>query len=284
MTRPQAPPVPDVTLIHEGVEGLRVGRFDLGISSSCIIYRVGATVIDTGPPNQWRVVRRFLGERDVARVLITHHHEDHAGNGARCASEIGARVYLPEAGRRSVIEGFRLRPYQRLLWGVPARFDPEPVPVETEAGDGVRLRAIPAPGHSPDMTCYLEPDRGWLFTGDLYIASRPKFMRADETVGEQIASLRSILELDFETVFCAHRGIVLEGRRAIEAKLDYLVSLNDQIHDLHERGQSVAQITRTLLGRETWMSLLTFYHFSKRNLVKGCLESGPETDALSRGR
>ncbi|HEX9690889.1 MAG TPA: MBL fold metallo-hydrolase [Gemmatimonadales bacterium] len=258
-------------LEHQGIEGLRVGRFDLGISAACILYRVGSTVIDTGPPNQWRVVRRFLRERRVARVLITHHHEDHAGNGARCLAELGARVYLPEAGLRPAMDGFPLRAYQRVLWGAPRRFEPEPVPRQTDAGDGVRLRAIPAPGHSPDMTCYLEPERGWLFAGDLYIASKPRFMRADETVDDQIASLRSVLALDFATVFCAHRGVVVEGRRAIEAKLDYLVSLRDQVRDLHDRGHSIARITRTLLGRETAMSLLTMYHFSKRNLVRACL-------------
>ena len=42
---------------HEGIEALRVGRFDLGLSSSCIVYRLGDTVVDTGPPNQWSAVR-----------------------------------------------------------------------------------------------------------------------------------------------------------------------------------------------------------------------------------
>ena len=256
---------------HESVEGLRAGRFDLGINSSCIVYRLGSTVVDTGPPNQWAVVRKFLQERDVKRVLVTHHHEDHSGNAARLKDEMQATVFVPERGLEPMSHGFRLRPYQRIIWGVPGRLESRPTPGETEIEGGLRLLAVPAPGHSPDMTCYLEPERGWLFTGDLYIASRPRFMRADENVDEQIESLRRVGVLEFETLFCAHRGVVTDGQRAIRAKLDYLVSLRDEVRHLNAQGRSTGEITRILLGRESVMSFLTLFHFSKKNLVRGCL-------------
>ena len=256
---------------HEGVEGLRTGRFDLGISSSCILYRLGSTIIDTGPPNQWRVVRKFLSERDVDRVLITHHHEDHSGNGARLERDMNADVFLPSEGIELMKSGFPLRAYQRIIWGTPVRFEPQPIPDDFRLQGGVTLRAVHAPGHSVDMTCYLEPNRGWLFTGDLYIASKPRFLRADENMDQQIDSLRRVLSLEFETVFCAHRGVVATGRDAIKAKLDYLVSLRAEIRKLHAEGRGVSQIQRTLLGREGFLSLITLLHFSKRNLVRACL-------------
>jgi glyoxylase-like metal-dependent hydrolase (beta-lactamase superfamily II) len=262
---------------HEGVEGLRTGRFDLGISSSCILYRIGSTIIDTGPPNQWRVVRKFLSERDVDRVLITHHHEDHSGNGARLARDMKADVFLPSEGVELMKGGFALRAYQRIIWGTPVRFEPQPLPDDFRlpggggGGGGITLRPVHAPGHSVDMTCFLEPDRGWLFTGDLYIASKPRFLRRDENVDQQIDSLRRVLSLEFETVFCAHRGVVATGRDAIKAKLDYLVSLRAEVRKLHAEGRGVAEIQRTLLGREGFMSFITLLHFSKRNLIQACL-------------
>ena len=258
---------------HEGVvEALRVGRFDLGISSSCIVYRLGDTVIDTGPPNQWAPVRGFLAERLVARVVITHHHEDHSGNGARLLRETTSRVFVPAEGADSVRRGFRLRPYQRIIWGAPDRFAPELLPSELELSQGLRLRAISTPGHSPDMTCFLEPNRGWLFTGDLYISSAPRFSRADETVREEIESLRRVLALQFGTVFCSHRGVVADGPAAIRSKLDYLVTLRDRARALRSEGRSVRAITHELLGRERAVSLLSLFHFSKRNLVRSCLD------------
>ncbi len=46
---------------HDGVEGLKIGLIGSQLSTNCIPYRLGATVIDTGPPNQWR--RRLLADR-----------------------------------------------------------------------------------------------------------------------------------------------------------------------------------------------------------------------------
>ena len=250
---------------------MRFGRFNIGISSSCILYRIGSTVIDTGPPNQWRLVRKFLSERDVHRVVITHHHEDHSGNGARLERDMNADVFLPSESVELMRRGFPLRAYQRLFWGVPVRFEAKSVPDELSLERGFLLRAIPAPGHSSDMTCYLEPNRGWLFTGDLYIASKPRFLRADENLAEQIESLRGVLELDFETVFCAHRGVVTNGCEAIKAKLDYLVSLRDEVRKLHAEGRSVSEIKLTLLGPERMLSFITMFHFSKKNLIEACL-------------
>jgi len=85
---------------------LRTGRYNLGIGSSCIVYRLGDTVIDTGPPNQWPVVRRFLRERNVEQVLVTHHHEDHSGNGARLQRELKATVFFPPSGVALARDGF----------------------------------------------------------------------------------------------------------------------------------------------------------------------------------
>lgn len=256
---------------HDGVEGLRVGRFDLGISSTCIVYRLSRCVIDTGPPNQWGTVRGFFQERSVEQVLITHHHEDHSGNGAHLQRQMHAAVYMPHRGLDPMRHGFPLRPYQHVIWGAPEWFVPRAVPSEIRLADGLVLRPVATPGHSPDMTCYLEPHRGWLFTGDLYIASKPRYLRADESVDDEIESLRRVLEIDFATVFCAHRGVVPDGPGAIRAKLEYLLSLRDRVRELRREGQSIRAITRLLLGKEELISFLTLFHFSKRNLVRACL-------------
>jgi glyoxylase-like metal-dependent hydrolase (beta-lactamase superfamily II) len=259
------------TFEQDGVEGLRVGRFNLGISSTCIVYRIGKSVIDTAPPNQWARVRRFLQEHSIQQVMITHHHEDHSGNGARLQREMDAGVYLPASGVDLMRRGFPLRPYQHVIWGAPERFVPQPVPSEIELENQLTLRSLATPGHSPDMTCYLEPHRSWLFTGDLYIASKPRFMRVDENVDDEIESLRRVLDMEFGTLFCAHRGIVADGPEAIRAKLDYLVSLRERVRELRREGRSISEITRLLLGREKLMSFITLFHFSKRNLVRACL-------------
>lgn len=263
---------------HAGVEGLRVGRFPGQINTTCIVYRLGSTVIDTGPPNQWRTVRRFLAERDVRQVVVTHHHEDHSGNLAG-VGRLGREdlqepeLYCPERARERLARGFPLRLYQHLAWGRPGRCRPEPLPEEIRVEGVGSLRPLPAPGHSDDMTCFLAPDRGWLFTGDLYISSRVTYLRQDEDLRAQLVSLRRVLAADFETIFCSHRGPIAAGKEALRRKLDFLESLRQRVRHLRDQGRGLGEITRLLLGREDLMSWMTGFHFSKRNLIRACLDS-----------
>ncbi len=263
-----------------GIEGIRVGRFTSKINTTCILYRLGGTVIDTGPPNQWRFVRRFLEEKEVRRVLVTHHHEDHSGNLAPIRHTLKTPVLSPREGVEPLAKGYEVQLYRRLIWGRPRKVNPAPVPDRIELARGMSLVTIPAPGHSPDSTCYLEPDRGWLFTGDLYIAARTRYLRHDENLGEHIASLRRVLELNFDTPLCSHRGVISAGREALARKLDYLVSLRGEVHRLHAQEKSIAEITRELLGGEGHLGLFTRFHFAKRNLITACLElPDPSTES-----
>lgn len=45
---------------YKEVEGLRTGRFDLELNTSALLYRIGTTLIDTGPANRWQQVRAFF--------------------------------------------------------------------------------------------------------------------------------------------------------------------------------------------------------------------------------
>jgi glyoxylase-like metal-dependent hydrolase (beta-lactamase superfamily II) len=269
-------------LQHAAVEGLRVGRFSRRYNTTCILYRLGSTVIDTGPPNQWRLVRAFLAERAVRQVIVTHHHEDHGGNLAPIRRAFAAPLYAPRPGLAALASGFPLRPYQHLFWGRPEPVQARELPPRVALDDGGALEAIPASGHSADMTCLLERERGWLFAGDLYIAARTRLLRQDEDLGAEIASLRRVLGCDFDTLFCAHRGVLGDGKTVLRRKLDFLESLCQQVADLHGQGRSVPEITRVLLGREGLMTLVTGYHFSKRNLIAACLGALPPGPTASR--
>ena len=256
---------------YEGVEGIRVGRFNVGVNTTSIVYRVGSTVIDTGPPNQWPAVRAFLREKPIDRVLLTHHHEDHSGNGARIQREFGVQVLAPQKSLQLVAEGFKLRRYQRVVWGTPERFRPEPLPEEIELGQGARLRVLPAPGHAVDHVCLLEPTRGWLFSGDLFVGARTRYFRLDENVHPYIASLGRVAEQDVRVMFCGHRGVVESPCEALRAKCGHMVRIRDEARRLDAQGTSPAEITRRLMGREDAMRWVTSGHFAKGNLIASCL-------------
>lgn len=256
---------------YREVEGLRTGRFDLEVNTSAVLYRLGTTLIDTGPPNRWPQVREFLQKQPPERVLLTHHHEDHSGNAALIQATFGTQIMAHPAALPELAAGWRLRPYQRFFWGRPPKLEAKPVPESVQLEGGLHLRALPVPGHADDLVCYLEAERGWLFTGDLYVGGRPRYLRQDENLPLQIESLRTILQYEFKVVFCGHRGVVTEGYHAMEEKLDYLQSFCDQVKQLHGKGVPVREITRRLLGREDLTSLATLGHFTKGNMVRGCL-------------
>jgi len=258
-------------LEHEGVSGIRVGRFKAMINTSVIVYRVGDTLIDCGSPNQWRFVKRFMEKHRIARVLVTHHHEDHSGNGAFIRDELSLPVLAPQKSLKSLAEGYPIHLYRRIIWGMPRNYRAEPIPEIVELGNTLTLHVLPAPGHSPDMNCFWVPERGWLFTADLYISSYPQYSRKEDSTAGEIESLRRMLSYDFKTVFCAHRGIVKNGREAIREKLDYLESLRQEIQRLYGEGKSIKEIRDALLGKEKSVSWISFFHFSKKNMILSLL-------------
>lgn len=250
----------------EGVEAVRVGRTNR-LNTTCTLYRIGDTLIDTGPPNQWRHVRHFLQERDVAQVLLTHHHEDHGGNACRIAHAHHAKVYAHADGLPFYREGFPMKLYRRLVWGRPKKFEALELPGPIEAGPLV-LKPIHTPGHAPDHVCFFESRRGWLFSGDAFISQRPRFLRMDENPNQEIESLKHLLTLHFDTIFCAHRGLVLGGYEAMREKLKYLVSMREQIRHYLKTGDSVGEVTRRLLGNEEFLAFFSGGDFCKRNYVE----------------
>ncbi len=260
-----------------GLESLRVGRFQKKINTSCIVYRLGDLVVDAGPPNQWKYVQRFLKERAISRLLITHHHEDHCGNGAKIGKHFNCPVHAHPAGHKDLEQGFAVQWYRRMVWGKPERFkaeDFQPQNMTSQSGD-FSLQPLHSPGHSPDMTCFIEPQRGWLFSGDVYVASRPRFLTEDENPSQEIESLRNLLKQDFQTLFCSHKGMVENGPAAIKSKLEYLLELQGEARRLYQTGLASREISRQLLGKEEFLSLLSRGHFNKVNMIRALVHDCP---------
>ena len=72
-------------------------------------------LVDTGIPACGAAFERLLDAVDVRGVVITHHHEDHAGNVERVARR-GIPTWIAPATRPLVTTVERLRAYRRLTW------------------------------------------------------------------------------------------------------------------------------------------------------------------------
>lgn len=228
------------------VTGFEVGIAPMGKPiKSVYLYHLDSLLIDTGPHHLRGKVAPLITSTMVSQILLTHHHEDHSGNGALFQEKCGAPVFLHPYGVAKLAKGFNILPYQHILFGKAPRLEAQECPRTIES-DTIALQALHTPGHSRDHTVFYAAQEGWLFSGDLYVGEKIQFFRVDENIGQQIASLRKVVQLDFDVLFCAHRPSRKNGRTLIKRKLNYLESFNQQVHDLHRKGVVEKEIVRRL--------------------------------------
>jgi glyoxylase-like metal-dependent hydrolase (beta-lactamase superfamily II) len=239
------------------------------------VYYLDGLLIDSGPPNLAREVLKLCQELHVGQCVTTHHHEDHSGNHQLLHAQLHITPLAHAQGLARIAQP-ETRPqlYRRVAWGVP-----EPAPTQS-VGEWLetrkfRFQVIHTPGHAEDHIALYEPDRRWLFSGDLYLGPRLKYLRADEDVHALLDSLRRVIALEPEVLFCQHRGRVENAAARLRAKLDALVELGERIEDLRRQGLNEGEISRTLPGSDLRWRLWTGGHFSKRNFVRSFLRARP---------
>jgi glyoxylase-like metal-dependent hydrolase (beta-lactamase superfamily II) len=239
------------------------------------VYLLDGVLVDSGFAHARAALLRALAGRRVVRVAHTHVHEDHVGNDATLVEAFGASVLAPQSTLHLLANPARLnlRFYELLVWGRPA-----PLPGARPLGDvvetlGGRLEVVPTPGHTPDHVVLLEPERRWVFCGDLFLGAKVRAARPFENVADLIESLRRVLALRPTRLFCAHRGAIDEPAGALETKLRFLESLRAQVLELDRAGLSTDAIATRALGREALLQwAITGGDFSRAHLVRACLK------------
>ena len=254
------------------VYGFRTGRFDFGINTTFIIYRLGETLIDAGPSNQWPTIKRVLKPLNIQTLLITHHHEDHSGNANRISKLKKLLPYAPALGQEKLASGYPTPILQKLIWGSPLKVQTQTLPktliINKGSPSAAEVIAIATPGHAKDLTCLFFPKQKYLFSGDMYISKSLKYLRSDESLEQLMNSLEQLIALDFDILFCPHRGIVEKGKKALEEKLENLLNLCRQSQDLMEQGLTESEIVIQLLGPEDRLAKISKFNISKGNLIR----------------
>jgi glyoxylase-like metal-dependent hydrolase (beta-lactamase superfamily II) len=239
-------------------------------------YLVDGLLVDAGPPATARELVAWCRGQKVRQVVNTHHHEDHAGGDRALQRALGLPV-AASAGAIPVLADFpRLQFYRRAVWGQPGGVAVEPLGDLVETGH-YRFEVISTPGHCPDHVCLFEQEQGWLFSGDLFVHERVRYLRADEDVWATLTSLRCALALRPRLMICAHAGFVEDACSAIEGKIAYWEGLAAQARALRRQGLSLREITARLLGSESLMTRVTRGHFAKVNLIRALLHGNTST-------
>ena len=191
-------------------------------------FVVDGVLIDTGSQSLRRYFEHFIDEADFDQVRITHFHEDHTGCAAYIQKTKNAPIYIHEKSINTCAKPANYPMYRQLFWGKRKPFHAEAMP-KTFTSRSATWDVIDTPGHAFDHKAFLNRETGQLFTGDLYVTERTKVILAEESIPTIIHSLERVLTYDFEDVFCHHRGFVADGRQALERKLNYLLSLQQDV-------------------------------------------------------
>jgi len=246
-------------------------------------YAAGDTLVDTGLGSQGDALARFARDAGIRRAVITHHHEDHAGNANRLAQG-GVEVLAGERTAALVGRDLPIRFYQHFLWGKarPA--------LVARLGEGLRIgrrraELVPAPGHCVDQVAFHVPEEGWLFSGDAFVHERVKVFRRDEDFAATVATLERFLGLDFDVLLCAHRPRFAKGKDAIREKLGWLRDVEGKVRALHRDGVPVRDIARRAVPGARPLTAITLGDASAENMVRSILhgpEPRPEVSAALR--
>ena len=237
------------------------------------VYVVDGICIDTGQSRMRRWVLDFLKDFKLHRIVLTHHHEDHSGNAAALNLARNIPVFgHPVAAQKMRVQN-RILPYQHYMWGASAPVKVRHLP-DRIVSDSVVLRSIFTPGHSKDHVAFFEEKNGWLFSGDLFLAERIKYFRSDESMKDQIDSLKKVMTLDFQALFCAHNPKPADGKQRIAAKLLFLEELYGTIQHLWKMGLSVDEITNAVGLKETYLiKIICMGNVSMKNMIRSAVNS-----------
>jgi glyoxylase-like metal-dependent hydrolase (beta-lactamase superfamily II) len=200
----------------------------------------GWTVVETGPTTCLEELLAGLSEagiapEEVARVLVTHIHLDHAGGlGAVAARLPRARLGAHASALRHLLDPSRLIESARRAWGAAA--DPLwgavlPVPGdrldslnggERFAVDGGELEVLATPGHARHHLSFFDVPRRAMITGDsagVFLpgtrGARPAIPPPDLDLGLLFDSLRAMAEREPTELDYTHFGPVAGGAKLL---------------------------------------------------------------------
>lgn len=220
-----------------------------GITASYLIRGSKPCLIETGTALSAPVVIEGLeslgvGAADLATIVVTHIHLDHAGGvGDIARAYPNATVVVHERGARHLIDPTRLVASARMVFGSQMdRLFGDLKPTEAERivalgdvgsvdlGDGRYLHAFHNPGHASHHVGLVDSQTGDLYTGDaagVYVQQtaqvRPATPPPDFDLDLALQSLRKMAEVGPTRLLFSHYGPVTAIEETLSASREELI-------------------------------------------------------------
>jgi glyoxylase-like metal-dependent hydrolase (beta-lactamase superfamily II) len=225
----------------------RMAGYD-GITAGYLIRSDRPCLVETGTAQSAPIVRDALaalgvGPADLATVVVTHIHLDHAGGVGDIAEMFpSAEVVVHELGARHLADPCRLMASARMVYGdeLDELFgELAPTPADrirtvervgmVDLGGGRRLESHYSPGHAKHHVGLVDSASGDLYVGDaagIYIPEtgdqRPATPPPDFDLGVALESLRMFAALQPARLLFSHYGPVDDVTVALERSAEEL--------------------------------------------------------------
>ncbi|MBK1851802.1 quinoprotein relay system zinc metallohydrolase 1 [Marinobacter sp. 1-4A] len=213
----------------------------------------GVVVIDTGPSRRYGEEFRALIEshtsEPIVKVLITHHHPDHAFGSQ--AFEPNTLYMLDESASLLEQDGEAFSDNMYRMIGDWMRGTEVTVPMNrVQPGllslGSRQLRLIAMQGHTGADLVVLDEASGVLFASDMVFFNRA--LTTPQTPGLAVwrSEIRELAQLPFSLVVPGH-GPVIQDDRAFLQMIDYLTWLDDVLAGSAARGLSASEVIDTAI-------------------------------------
>lgn len=235
-------------------------------------YAVSAFVtrdvlVDCGFPSIANDLRHWIAANRLDGAIMTHGHEDHAGN-LQVLADLDIPVQMAAATERLAREPGHIGWYRRAVWG---RYAPFRGTVKPFAHPALALKSTL--GHSPDHQVVWDAERGNVFGGDLFIGVKVRIAHIDEDIRGQVGALRDVASWNPARYFDGHKGLLPNPVKLLTAKADWIEEMIGEIESRVHRGFTDRAILAEVLGGEERTGIVSFGDYSRINFVRSIRNS-----------
>lgn len=240
------------------------------IFATYLIQESDAVLIEPGPTAAIPSIQegmKQLGMEDLAYIIPTHIHMDHAGSIGTLAQLFpGAKVLVHPRGIKHAIDPSRLIDSTKMVFGsdFEARFGPI-APVQEsqilvpEDGEiihinGRELQIIYAPGHAPHHMVIFDPSLNGLFCGEALgfpssstrILPLPAVAPPSFDHDQYLETIERIRQLGARMLFYSHGGVESEADVLISMAAENTRIFGDLILKALKEGETLEAINRRI--------------------------------------
>lgn len=232
---------------HTYLIDTQMGGYE-GIAAAYAILASKPTLVETGTALSAPIVEKSLESLglcadDLAMIVVTHIHLDHAGGVGDIAARFpNAKVVVHERGARHLVDPTKLMASARrvfgqtmdTLFGELLAVDADRLVIlgerdTVDLGDGRTLESFYAPGHASHHVGLVDSLTGDLFTGDaagVYVPEtadvRPATPPPDFDLDLTISSINKMIDIKPTRLLFSHFGPVTDVQTTLDRSIEEL--------------------------------------------------------------